>query len=151
MRQTIPDVLTVVRIKELFFAEASRGAWACRRFGTKRAFAGQMVFGRLLVCSVGILRREAVARVNGFDPDIQLMENAYFVRTCGAEIIDERVLYYTICFLALAKARSRFGARTATGAAGWPASDAGEKRREYGRWSSTGSRPSRAAFDIPGC
>jgi hypothetical protein len=78
MRQTIPDVLTVVRIKELFFAEASRGAWACRRFGTKRAFAGQMLFGRLLVCSVGILRREAVARVNGFDPDIQLMENADF-------------------------------------------------------------------------
>jgi glycosyltransferase involved in cell wall biosynthesis len=89
-----------------FFAEASRRARACRRFGTKRAFAGQMLFGNpLLVCSAGVLRREAVARVNGFDPDIRLMEDADFyariMRTCGAEIIDEVVLYYRIGFPSL--------------------------------------------------
>jgi hypothetical protein len=102
MRPNNPRVLTVVRIKELFFAEASRRARASRRFGTKRAFAGQMLFARLLACSADILRREAVARVNGFDPDIRLMENADRVmRTCGAEISDEVVLYYTVCFPSL--------------------------------------------------
>jgi glycosyltransferase involved in cell wall biosynthesis len=89
-----------------FFAESARRARACRRFGTKRAFAGQMLFGRpLLVCSAGVLRREAVARVDGFDPDIRLMEDADFyarvMRTCGAEIIDDVVLHYRIGFPSL--------------------------------------------------
>ena len=89
-----------------FFSESLRRAQACRQFGTKRAFAGQMLFGRpLLVCSAGVLRREAVARVNGFDPDIRLMEDADFyarvMRTCGAEIMDEVVLHYRIGFPSL--------------------------------------------------
>ena len=89
-----------------FFAEAWRRARACSRFGTKLAFAGQMLFGRpLLVCSAGILRRDAVERVNGFDPEIRLMEDADFytrvMRSCGAEFIDEVVLHYRIGFPSL--------------------------------------------------
>jgi len=89
-----------------FFAEAARRARVCRRFGTKRAFAGQMLFGRpMLVCSAGVLRRAAVARVGGFDPEIRLMEDAEFharvMRTCGADFIDEVVLHYRIGFPSL--------------------------------------------------
>jgi len=87
--------------EQAFFAEAAQRARVCRRFGTKRAFAGQMLFGRpLLVCSAGVLRREAVARVGGFDPNIRLMEDADFyarvMRACGADFVDEIALHYRI-------------------------------------------------------
>ena len=92
--------------EQAFFAEAARRARICRRLGTRRAFAGQMLFGSpLLVCSAGVLRREAVARVGGFDPDIRLMEDADFyarvMRTCGADVIDDVVLHYRIGFPSL--------------------------------------------------
>jgi glycosyltransferase involved in cell wall biosynthesis len=62
-----------------YFAAAGRRAAACGRFGTKLAFTGQMLFGRaILVCSAGVVRRECIARVGGFDPTIRLVEDADF-------------------------------------------------------------------------
>ena len=49
----------------------------CERLGPKLAFVGQMLFDLpLLVCSAGVVRRECIAGVGGFDPMILLMEDA---------------------------------------------------------------------------
>jgi GT2 family glycosyltransferase len=84
-----------------YFAEAARRAAACRRFGSRWAFTSQMLFDRaILVCSAGVVRRECVARVGGFDPNIRLMEDAEFyarvMRECGAFFLDKVALRYRI-------------------------------------------------------
>ena len=62
-----------------YFARAAHTAAICARFGPKLAFTGQMLFDLpLLVCSAGIMRRDCVAGVGGFDPEIRLMEDADF-------------------------------------------------------------------------
>lgn len=52
-----------------------------------------------------MLRRAAVARVGGFDPEIHLMEDADFyvriMRECGAAFIDEITLHYRIGYPSL--------------------------------------------------
>lgn len=95
-----------LRREEAYFADAARRARKCARIGMKRVFAGQMLFENpLLVCGAGVLRRSAVARVGGFDPEIRLMEDAEFyarvTRECGAAFIDEIVLHYRIGFPSL--------------------------------------------------
>ena len=84
-----------------YFADAARNAASCGWFGTRFAFAGRMLFdSALLVCSAGLLRRECVERVAGFDPDIRLLEDADFyvraIRECGARFVDHLVLRYRI-------------------------------------------------------
>ncbi len=84
-----------------YFAEAARNASICHRFGRRFAFTGQMLFAPpILVCSAGVVRRECVARVGGFDPTIRLMEDADFyarvMRECGAYFLDRVVLRYRI-------------------------------------------------------
>jgi len=84
-----------------YFATAARNASRCGRFGPKLAFTGRTLFSTaMLVCGAGIVRRECVARVGGFDPQIRLMEDTdYFcrvMRTSGARFIDRPTLHYRI-------------------------------------------------------
>lgn len=89
-----------------FFAHATRRALRCARLGRKRAFAGQMLFDMpLLVCGAAMVRRECVAGVGGFDPDIRLMEDADFnarvMRKYGACFVDRTALHYRIGYPSL--------------------------------------------------
>jgi glycosyltransferase involved in cell wall biosynthesis len=89
-----------------FFARASRSAMLCMRFGRKRALAGQMLFDMpLLVCGAAVVRRECVAGVGGFDPEIRLMEDADFnarvMRKYGAWFVDRAALHYRIGYPSL--------------------------------------------------
>lgn len=95
-----------LRAEEAYFADAAHRARICSRIGTQRVFAGQMLFDNpLLVCSAGILRRDAVARAGGFDPQIRLMEDADFyariMRESGATFLDDITLHYRISFASL--------------------------------------------------
>jgi hypothetical protein len=98
--------LAQLRAEETYFANAARRARICGRIGTRRVFAAQMLFDNpLLVCSAGMLRRSAVARVGGFDPQIRLMEDADFyariMRESGAAFVDDITLHYRISFASL--------------------------------------------------
>ena len=89
-----------------FFTKAARNAAMCASFGCKLAFAGQMLFDLpILVCSAGVVRRECVAGVGGFDPNIRLMEDADFhtrvMRKYGARFLDRVALRYRIGFPSL--------------------------------------------------
>lgn len=89
-----------------YFARAARIAALCARFGPKGAFAGQMLFDLpLLVCSAGVVRRNCVAGVGGFDPTIRLMEDADFfvrvMRSYGAHFLDRPALHFRIGFPSL--------------------------------------------------
>src|SRR6202035_4591746 len=57
-----------------YFANAAQKASISGRFGSRIAFTGRMLFdSALLVCSSSIIRRECLARLNGYDPAIRLM------------------------------------------------------------------------------
>jgi len=95
-----------LRHERLFFARAAHYAAWCERFGHKLPFAGQMLFDLpLLVCSAGVVRRECIAGVGGFDPLIHLMEDADFyvrvMRRYGACFLDRPALKYRIGFPSL--------------------------------------------------
>jgi GT2 family glycosyltransferase len=97
---------TQLQHERQFFARASRSAMLCARFGRKRAFAGQMLFDLpLLVCGAAMVRRECVAGVGGFDPEIRLMEDADFnarvMRKYGACFVDQAALQYRIGYPSL--------------------------------------------------
>jgi GT2 family glycosyltransferase len=97
---------TQLQHERQFFARAARTAGLCARFGRKRAFAGQMLFDMpLLVCGAAVVRRECVAGVGGFDPDIRLMEDADFnarvMRKYGACFVDRAALQYRIGYPSL--------------------------------------------------
>lgn len=97
---------TQLQHERQFFARASRSAMLCARFGRKRAFAGQMLFDMpLLVCGAAVVRRECVAGVGGFDPNIRLMEDADFnarvIRKYGACFVDQAALHYRIGYPSL--------------------------------------------------
>jgi glycosyltransferase involved in cell wall biosynthesis len=84
-----------------YFADAARRASISGRFGTRWAFTGRMLFEKaILVCSAGVVRSECLVRVQGFDPNIRLMEDADFyarvMRTCGAYFLDRVALRYRI-------------------------------------------------------
>jgi glycosyltransferase involved in cell wall biosynthesis len=70
-----------------YFADAARKAAICKRFGPHLAFAGRMLFDKaFLVCSASIIRRECLAQLGGFDPEIRLMEDAdYHLRVVFIE------------------------------------------------------------------
>ena len=92
--------------EQAYFQSAARRARICRHISTKRFFASQMLFDNpLLVCSAGVLRRDSVARVGGFDPQIRLMEDADFylrvMRESGAAFVDDITLHYRIGFPSL--------------------------------------------------
>jgi glycosyltransferase involved in cell wall biosynthesis len=86
------------------FAAAARNAARCRRFaryGRRFAFAGRILFGpAMFVCSAGVVRRDCVARVGGFDAEMRLFEDTDFflrvARTCGVHFMDRITLHYRI-------------------------------------------------------
>lgn len=68
-----------LRHERQFFGDAARRARLCSRFGTKWAFTACMMFRRtLLICSAGVIRKECVRRVGGFDPRIRIGEDVDF-------------------------------------------------------------------------
>jgi GT2 family glycosyltransferase len=84
-----------------YFADAARKAASSGRFGSRFAFVGRMLFDNaLLVCSSSVVRRECVARLDGFDPSIRLMEDAEFhvraMRKCGALFLDRTAIRYRV-------------------------------------------------------
>ncbi len=92
---------TQLQHERRYFADAARSASLCGRFGTRFAFAGRMLFDRpILVCSAGVIRRECLVKIGGFDPQIRLMEDADFyarvMRQCGACYLDQVALWYRI-------------------------------------------------------
>jgi GT2 family glycosyltransferase len=90
-----------LRHEQRFFTKAERAARACEWFGTKLAFAGRTLFDMpMLVCSAGILRRECLGHVGGFDPQISMVEDsdlyARVMRECGALFLPRLSLRYRI-------------------------------------------------------
>ena len=84
-----------------YFAAAARKAAACRRFGTRWAYVGRMLFDTaLLVCSASVVRRQCVVSLGGFDPEIRLFEDADFhiraMREFGAYFMDRTAVHYRI-------------------------------------------------------
>jgi GT2 family glycosyltransferase len=84
-----------------YFSAAARNARRCARFGRRFSFASWMLFGpAMLVCSAGLVRRESVIGVGGFDPKIRLNEDTDFfcrvARRDGAYFLERLALYYRI-------------------------------------------------------
>jgi glycosyltransferase involved in cell wall biosynthesis len=84
-----------------YFADAAQKSVLSRRFGSRFAFAGRMLFDRtLLVCSSSVIRRECVTRLGGFDPSIRLMEDAEFhvraMRECGVLFLERTAIHYRV-------------------------------------------------------
>jgi GT2 family glycosyltransferase len=84
-----------------YFAAAAQKAAASGRFGTRWAFVARMMFDMaLLVCSASVIRRECLATLGGFDPEIRLMEDAdYHVRAMrefGVRFLDRTAIHYRI-------------------------------------------------------
>jgi glycosyltransferase involved in cell wall biosynthesis len=84
-----------------FFANAERAARACGWFGTKLAFAGRTLFDMpMLVTSAGVLRRECVEQVGGFDPEISMVEDSDLytrvMRKYGAHFLQRVSLRFRI-------------------------------------------------------
>jgi glycosyltransferase involved in cell wall biosynthesis len=68
-----------LRHEREFFGRAAQRARACSRFGHKWGFAACMMFRRtLLITSAGVVRRECVQRIGGFDPQIRIGEDVDF-------------------------------------------------------------------------
>jgi glycosyltransferase involved in cell wall biosynthesis len=81
-----------------YFADAARRARACARLGSKLPYAASMFFdATLLVCSAAVIRRECVALLNGFDPDLPVNEDVDFfgraMRRFGARFIPATCIY----------------------------------------------------------
>jgi GT2 family glycosyltransferase len=90
-----------LRHEQRFFTRAERAARACEWFGTKLAFAGRTLFDMpMLVCSAGVLRRECVEHVGGFDPEISMVEDSDLytrvMREYGALFLPRVSLRYRI-------------------------------------------------------
>jgi GT2 family glycosyltransferase len=89
-----------------YFAESARLSRVCQQFRTKLAFVACLMFQRaLLVCSGGIVRRECMERMGGFDPKLRLREDVDFyvraMRLFGVHFIDQVGLKYRIGFPSL--------------------------------------------------
>lgn len=84
-----------------YFAEAARKSLACARFGRRWAYIATMLFdSALLVCSASIVRRACVGSLQGFDPEIRLMEDADFhvrvMREFGTHFLNRTAIRYRI-------------------------------------------------------
>lgn len=84
-----------------YFADVARKAAVSARFGARWAYTGLMLFDTaLLVCSASVVRRECVAALGGFDPEIRLMEDADFhvrvIREFGAYFLNQTATHYRV-------------------------------------------------------
>src|SRR5262245_6948402 len=80
-----------------YFAAAARRARLCHRFGRTWPLAATLLFHATpLVCSAPLIRRECIAPIAGFDPDLRVNEDVDFyaraIRRFGAAFIDRVVL-----------------------------------------------------------
>jgi GT2 family glycosyltransferase len=92
---------TQLRHERQFFSDAARRALLCSRFGPKLAFTASMLFRRtLLISSAGVIRRDCVRRVGGFDPRIRIGEDVDFyaraIRCGGAYFMDRVSLKFRV-------------------------------------------------------
>ena len=90
-----------MRHEQEFFAAAAERASKCGRFGPKWAFTGRMMFnGLLLVTGAGIVRRECVQSLGGFDPLMRVREDWDFyaraMRRFGVYFLNRIALKYRI-------------------------------------------------------
>ena len=97
---------TQLQHEEQYFANAARNASACGRFGRKLAFASRTLFGpAMVVCSAGVVRRECLERIDGFDSKMRLLEDSDFflrmMRQCGAVFLDRPAVHYRIGYPSL--------------------------------------------------
>ena len=83
-----------------YFRSAARRARFCQRLGQWAFVSRQYFGGTMLVCSAGLIRRECVEAMQGFDPDCRLVEDAVFYarafREHGVHFVDRVVLHYRI-------------------------------------------------------
>ncbi len=84
-----------------YFALAERRARRCARLGHRWAFTAAMLFGpTLLVCSAGMVRREHIEALGGFDTAMPLVEDVDFfmraIRHGGVQFLDRPALRYRI-------------------------------------------------------
>ena len=90
-----------------YFAKAARAALACSRFGAKFAFTAQMLFDSpILVCSAGVIRRECLSKVGGFDPEESALWKMliYMQGLCGTAVLAISTSW--LCVIALGALRS---------------------------------------------
>ena len=87
-------------VEAAYFRAAARRARTCQRLG-QWAFVSRQYFEQtMLVCSAGLIRRECVQALGGFDPGCRLVEDAVFFarafREHGALYVDRVVLHYRV-------------------------------------------------------
>ena len=84
-----------------YFAASKRIASRCRALRTPIAFVGALLFVRaLLVCSAGVVTRQAAMALGGFDTRLRVREDidffAFVARRFGVRFIDDVALRYRI-------------------------------------------------------
>lgn len=84
-----------------FFINARRQALRCARLGSRWGFTATMLFRpTLLVCGAGMVRREVLPAIKGFDERLPILEDVDFhmraMRHAGAHFIDAPALKYRI-------------------------------------------------------
>jgi glycosyltransferase involved in cell wall biosynthesis len=90
-----------MRHERTFFDDCARRARLCSLFGPRWGFTACMMFRRtLLICSAGVIRRDCVQRVGGYDARIRLGEDtafyAFAMRQSGAWFMDEVSLRFRV-------------------------------------------------------
>jgi GT2 family glycosyltransferase len=87
--------------EKAYFQKAARLASFCERLHSRRAFvACLMAHWAIMVCGAGILRRDCVEKLGGFDPQLRLREDIDFyvraMRQFGVRYLDQVGLKYRI-------------------------------------------------------
>ena len=90
-----------IALQRLYFDRAARRARRCARLGSRWAFTAAMLFGpTLLVCSAGIVRRQHVDAIGGFDTAMPLVEDVDFfmraIRHGGVRFLNRPALRYRV-------------------------------------------------------
>jgi glycosyltransferase involved in cell wall biosynthesis len=90
-----------LRGEQDYFAASRRLALHCRALRTPLAFVGALLFVRaLLVCSAGVVTRQAAMALGGFDTRLKVREDvdffAFVARRFGARFLDDVALRYRI-------------------------------------------------------
>lgn len=90
-----------LREEEAYFAASRRVASRCRALHNRMTFVGALLFVQaLLVCSAGVVSREAAVNLGGFDTRLRVREDvdffAFIMRRFGVLYVDEVTLRYRI-------------------------------------------------------
>ncbi len=90
-----------VRHETRYFKAAARRARRCCWFGPRWGFTAAMLFeNAMLVCSAVMIRRSCMSALDGFDGNLEVVEDIEFyiraIRRHGATFLDDAVLHYRI-------------------------------------------------------